>query len=121
MVTYEQNNEEENYTFIGIITAIYPAGTPLKINEITNNYIKINNNTVDFATHGDYIFKVQNNIVHNTTENNTRMYQIGDKLLYDGTIIEDSTVITFGLMKKYIGIITSIPANNTDYVSIFKY
>ena len=117
---------EDNGKFIGVITAIYLSGTPLKINEITSNYIKINNDTIDFATHGDYIFKVKNNIVHNTTKKindnvyESRLYQVGDKILYDGTIIDPDTPITSRLLSNCVGIITYIPENNSEYVSVFK-
>lgn len=119
MITNEYNTEN-NYKFIGIITAIYPANTPLKINEITSNYIKINNNTIDFATHGDYIFKIQNNIEHEITSGGSRMYQIGDEILYDGTIIDQNYPITRLQENNSVGIITYIPEDNTDYISIFK-
>ena len=121
MITYEQNNGEDNYTFIGVITAIYPANTPLKINEITSNYIKINNNTVDFATHGDYIFKVDNNkIEHQTTSGNSKKYKVGDEILYDGKIIDPEQPLTRKLENMIVGKITCIPENNTEYVSVFK-
>lgn len=110
---------EDNGNFLGIITAIYPNNTPLKINDITSNYIKINNDTIDFATHGDYIFKIKNNVEHNITSGGSRLYQIGDKILYNGTIIDPDTPLTSRLLTDCIGTITYIPSNN-DYVSLFK-
>ncbi len=116
MVTNENNGK-----FIGVITAIYPANTPLKINDITSNYIKIDNNTIDFATHGDYIFKVDDNtIVHQTTSGGSKIYEVGDEIMYDGTIIDENTAITRKQEKNIVGIITFIPTDNTDYVSVFK-
>ena len=112
---------ENNSKFIGVITAIYPANTPLKINEITSNYIKINNDTIDFATHGDYIFKVDNNTAeHQTTSGNMKLYEIGDEIMYDGRIIDPEHPLTRKLEKMIVGTITCIPEDNTDYVSVFK-
>ena len=79
----------------------------------------INNDTIDFATHGDYIFKIKNNVEHNITSGGSRLYQIGDKILYNGTIIDPDTPITSRLLTNCIGTITYIPSNN-DYVSLFK-
>jgi len=116
MVTNENNGK-----FIGIITSIYPINTPLKINDITSNYIKINNDTIEFATHGDYIFKVNDNTaLHNTTSGSQKIYEVGDNILFDGTIIDSNTPITYNLIHNCVGCITYIPINNTDYVSVFK-
>jgi len=116
MITNENNGK-----FIGIITAIYPANTPLKINEITSNYIKINNNTIDFATHGDYIFKVDNNTIeHQTTSESMKLYEVGDEILYDGRIIDPEQPLPRKIEKMIAGIITYIPENKTDYISVFK-
>ena len=116
MITNENNSK-----FIGVITAIYPNGMLLKINDITSNYIKINNDTIDFATHGDYIFKVDNNkINHQTTSNNSKVYEVGDEILYDGRIVDPESPLSRKLEKMIIGTITYIPENKNDYVSVFK-
>ena len=113
------SNETSN-NFVGIITKINKNGSVYTLNNNLNSKIIILNNTIDFATHGDYIFRTQNNIEHNTTSGGLRNYKIGDELLYDGTIIDDDTPITNKILKKSIGIITYIPDNNTDFVSVFK-
>ena len=111
---------KNNGKFIGIITAIYPANTPLKINEF-NSYIKIDNDTIDFTTHGDYIFKVNNNTIeHQSTSGGNKVYEIGDEILYDGRIIDPDQSLTRKLENMIIGKITYIPEDNTDYVSVFK-
>ena len=107
-ITYEDNGK-----FIGIITAIYPANTPLKISEITNNYIKINNNTIDFATHGDYIFKVDDNTAeHQTISGSMKHYEVGDEILYNGKIIDPEQPLLRKYEKMLIGTITYISQNN---------
>ena len=113
------SNETSN-NFIGIITKINKNGSVYTLNNDLNSKIIILNNTIDFATHGDYIFRTQNNIEHNTTSGGLRNYKIGDELLYDGTIIDDNTPITNKILKKSIGVITYIPEHNTEYVSVFK-
>ena len=116
MITNENNSK-----FIGVIIAIHPKNIPLKINEITNNYIKINNDTIDFATHGDFIFKVDNNTIeHQTTSGNSKVYEIGDEILYDGRIVDLDQPLTRRTEKMIVGTITYIPENNTDFVSVFK-
>jgi len=111
---------KNNGKFIGIITAIYPANTLLKISDY-NNYIKIDNDTIDFTTHGDYIFKVNNNTIeHQTTSGGNKIYEIGDEILYDGRIIDPEQPLTRKLENMIIGKITYIPEDNTDYVSVFK-
>ena len=113
---------ENNNNFIGVITNIYKSGDVYNINDTLNTKIIINNDTVDFATHGDYIFKIRNNIPHIFTDENKepRLYKIGDKILYDGTIIDDNTPITNNILKNTVGIITYIPIDNINYVSVFK-
>lgn len=113
------SNETSN-NFVGIITKINKNGSVYTLNNNLNSKIIILNNSIDFATHGDYIFRTQNNIEHNTTSGGLRMYKIGDELLYDGTIIDDDTPITNKILKKSVGIITYIPDNNTEYVSVLK-
>ena len=118
MITHESNDYK---TFIGVITDVYPKNTPLKINEITSNYIKIDNDTIDFATHGDYIFKVDDNTIpHQTTSGSEKVYEIGDEILYDGKIIDPEQPLLRKYESMIIGKITYIPDDNTGFVSVFK-
>ena len=111
---------KNNGKFIGIITDIHPNNTSLKVDGF-NNCIKIDNDTIDFATHGDYVFKVDNNkINHQTTSGNSKVYEIGDEILYDGTIIDPEQPLPRKLEKMLVGTITYIPDDNTEYVSVFK-
>jgi len=111
---------KNNGKFIGVITAIYPANTLLKIDGF-NSCIKIDNDTIDFATHGDYVFKVDNNkIKHNTTSGSSKIYEIGDEILYDGRIIDPELPLPRKLENMIVGKITYIPDDNTEYVSVFK-
>jgi len=109
-----------NGKFIGICTSIIPANTVYTINKYMNNQIIFDIDTIDFATHGDYVFKIKNNIEHNLTSGESRKYQIGDEILYDGTIIDQNYPITRLQENNSVGIITYIPDDNTDYVSVFK-
>ena len=118
MITHESNDYK---TFIGVITDVYLKNTPLKINEITSNYIKIDNDTIDFATHGDYIFKVDDNTIpHQTTSGSEKVYEIGDEILYDGKIIDPEQPLLRKYESMIIGKITYIPDDNTGFVSVFK-
>ena len=85
-----------------------------------NNQVIFDIDTIDFATHGDYIFKVKNVIEHKVTSGGSRLYQIGDEILYDGTIIDQNYPITRLQENNSVGVITFIPEDNTDYVSVFK-
>ena len=67
------------------------------------------NNTIEYMNQGCYYFKV----------NNSNNYKIGNTLLYNGEIIDDSKVfITREIERQIIGIITGIIDDN--YVSVFK-
>ena len=109
-----------NGKFIGVIVNVIPKNTIYTLRDSLNTKIIIDVDTIDFATHGDYIFKIQNNIEHNLTFGGSRMYQIGDEILYDGTIIDQNYPITRLQENNSVGIITYIPEDNTDYVSVFK-
>jgi hypothetical protein len=95
--------------FLGIITAIYNSMDALK-NEINTlkSDIKIVDETISFATHGDYIFKCAD----------TSIYKIGDSIDYNGIIIDTNTPLTISIVNSCIGIITSILNNET--LTIFK-
>ena len=70
--------------------------------------VKINANTIDFATHGDYLFHV----------NNSSNYHIGDILTYDGNIIADDTFINSKILTSIVGKVMGIIDEHT--VAVFK-
>ena len=78
-------------TFVGIITSI-----------------DIENNSITFATHGDYWFKA----------NDSSKYNIGDTICYDGSIIDEHTVSTIAIQQSIIGKVSSIIDEST--VAVFK-
>lgn len=94
--------------YIGIIVDKHKANDDIEIGEVFKNSININQDTIDFATHGDFYFKV----------NDSTKYNIGDTILYDGTIINDDTMITNKIIRMTVGIITGIIDNQT--ISVFK-
>ena len=78
-------------TFAGIITSID--------NE---------NNSITFATHGDYLFKVDD----------SSKYNIGDTICYDGSVVDENVVITLAIQQSIIGKVSGIIDNET--LAIFK-
>ena len=66
--------------FVGIITSV-----------------DTENGCVTFATHGDYLFNVDD----------ASQYEIGDVVLYDGSILDDDTPITSRIQQSIIGKVTS--------------
>ena len=64
--------------------------------------------SIDFATHGDYLFHV----------NNSANYHIGDILTYDGNIIADDTFINSKIMTSIVGKVMGIIDEHT--VAVFK-
>ena len=65
--------------------------------------------SIDFATHGDYLFYV----------NNSSNYNIGDTLTYDGSIIADDTNINIIILTSIVGKVTGIIDEHT--VALFKF
>ena len=73
-------------TFAGIITSIDSK-----------------NNSITFATHGDYLFKV----------NDSSKYNVGDTICYDGSVIVDNTIPTIAIQQSIIGQVSSIIDSTT--------
>jgi hypothetical protein len=94
--------------FLGIITKIYNSMDNFACGKLLMTDIKINQDTIIFATHGDYIFKV----------NDTSIYNIGDSITYTGDIIDLNKNLTLSIISSYIGIVTNIIDNTT--LSVFK-
>ena len=94
--------------FLGIVVNKHKSGDKVKIGDVMKKDVIINQDTIDFATHGDYYFRVDD----------SSKYKIGDTVLYDGSIIDDDIPITNKIIKSTIGSITGII--NEHYVSVFK-
>ena len=94
--------------FLGIVVNKHKSGDKVKIGDVMKKDVIINQETVDFATHGDYYFRVDD----------SSKYKIGDTVLYDGSIVDDDGPITNKIIKSTIGSITGII--NEHYVSVFK-
>ena len=94
--------------FLGIVVNKHKSGDKVTIGDVVKYDVEINQETVDFATHGDYYFRVDD----------SNKYKIGDTVLYDGSIIDDDVSITNKIIKSTIGSITGII--NEHYVSVFK-
>ena len=94
--------------FLGIVVNKHKSGDKVKIGDVMKKDVIINQDTIDFATHGDYYFRVDD----------SSKYKIGDTVLYDGSIIDDDIPITNKIIKTTIGSITGII--NEHYVSVFK-
>ena len=73
---------------------------------ITN--IDVKNNCITFASHGDYLFYVDD----------SNIYQIGDVVLYDGRIVDEDYAMTLKISQSIAGKITS--KINEHFVSLFK-
>ena len=94
--------------FLGICVNKHKSGDIVTIGDVMKKDVIINQETVDFATHGDYYFRVDD----------SSKYNIGDTVLYDGSIVDDDVPITNKIIKSTIGSITGII--NEHYVSVFK-
>ena len=84
------------------------------INGTEKNYVGVivevdeKNNSVKFATHGDFMFNVDDS-------NN---YEVGDVVLYDGRILDENVILTLKLQRSIVGTISGIIDENT--VAIFR-
>lgn len=94
--------------FLGIVVNKHKNGDKVTIGDVVKYDVEINQETVDFATHGDYYFRVDD----------SSKYKIGDTVLYDGSIVDDDVPITNKIIKSTIGSITGII--NEHYVSVLK-
>ena len=94
--------------FLGIIVNKHKTGEKVTIGNVIKTDVIINQDTIDFATHGDFYFSV----------NDSSIYSIGDTILYDGTIVDDELPITNKIIKSTIGSVTGII--NEKCISIFK-
>ena len=70
--------------------------------------IDVENNCLTFATHGDFLFNVDD----------TAQYQVGDVICYDGTVLKDDDAITLKVQQSIIGKVSTKINENT--LAIFK-
>ena len=70
--------------------------------------VDIEHNLIRFASHGDYLFRVDDE----------RLYQIGDELLYNGIIVGEDVTITAKIRRMTVGIVTGIIGDGL--VAVFK-
>ena len=66
------------------------------------------NNCITFATHGDFLFSVDN----------TKGYQVGDVVLYDGTVLQEDATMTLKVQQSLVGKVTGKIDEKT--LAIFK-
>ena len=83
-------------------------GDKITIGDVVKRDIIIQQDTIDFATHGDFYFKVRD----------SWPYQPGDIILYDGNIVRESQPITTRIQRMIVGVVTAII--DPDTVAIFK-
>ena len=113
---------KDNSKFIGIVSGIYNSYEPYKIETVgSTTEFHINCPTVKVSTHGDFIFKVDNNTIeHETTSGGSKVYEVGDEVIYDGRIIDPNIPLIRKYESMIVGRITCIPKNNTKYISVFR-
>ena len=70
--------------------------------------IDLQNNCCTFASHGDYLFFVDN----------SEIYQIGDVVLYDGRILDEDYALTLKIQQSIVGKVTAKIYQNL--LAIFK-
>ena len=66
------------------------------------------NKSVTFATHGDFMFNVDD----------SNSYEVGDVVLYDGRILDYNVTLTLNLQRSIVGTISGIIDENT--VAVFR-
>ena len=66
------------------------------------------NGCIKFATHGDYLFYVDD----------ANLYQIGDVLLYDGRILDEDYAMTLKIQQSIVGKVSG--KINEHYLALFK-
>lgn len=89
------------------ICSVKPSGTWKEFVGIVTS-IDEDEKCLKFATHGDYIFHVDD----------SSNYSVGDMICYDGSVINDDTVITSKLMRTIIGIVSA--TIDSEHIAVFK-
>lgn len=84
--------------YMGICVAKHDKGDEIEVGEALKTKIVMKQPTIDFATHGDYYFRV----------NDSSYYEIGDIVLFDGNKLDDELCITTKIMSSIVGKVTGI-------------
>ena len=94
--------------YLGIVVAKHKAGETVTVGDIVKHDVIIGQDTIDFATHGDFYLKV----------NDSWPYQVGDTVLYNGDIVNDEGPMTNKIQRMIAGVVTAIVDPGT--LAIFK-
>ena len=84
--------------YLGICVAIHKSGESVTIGDTIKTDIELKQDTIDFATHCDFYFRV----------NDTSEYSVGDIVLFDGNKLSDDLIITTKIMSSIVGKVTGI-------------
>ena len=94
--------------YLGIIVAKHKAGETVTVGDVVKQDVIIDQDTIDFATHGDFYLEV----------NDASSYKVGDTILYNGDIVNDEEPMTNKIQRMIAGVITAIVGAST--LAIFK-
>lgn len=94
--------------FIGIVVKKHPSGDKVTVGDVMKCDVVIDQDTIDFATHGDFYFKVSD--VNN--------YEIGDIVLFDGNKVDMDLKLTPKITSSIVGKVTG--KVGTNMLTIFK-
>ena len=94
--------------YLGIVVAKHKAGETVTVGDVVKHDVIISQDTIDFATHGDFYLKV----------NDLWPYQVGDTVLYNGDIVNDEGPMTNKIQRMIAGVVTAIVDPGT--LAIFK-
>jgi len=94
--------------YLGICVQKHDSGDTVEVGDAVMQSIILNQPSITFATHGDFMMTVTDSSI----------YSIGDLITYDGTVISDDTTLTVKLSRSIAGQITAIIDENT--ISVFK-
>ena len=78
------------------ICGVKTTGTWKEYVGIVTNVDKVNN-MVEFATHGDFYFTVDD----------SSKFKIGDTILFDGRILNDDMIINNKMLRMVVGVISA--------------
>lgn len=84
--------------YLGICTNIHPSGSTLLVGDGVKVEVTIEQPTITFATHGDFLFRV----------NNSSQYEVGDVVLFDGNKLDENLMITTKIQQSIVGKVTGI-------------
>ncbi|KAH0799775.1 tail fiber domain-containing protein [Histomonas meleagridis] len=94
--------------YLGICVSKNEKGYKASIGVLIKREVEILQDTIDFATHGDFYFRV----------NNTADYEIGDVVLFDGNKLSDDLVIITKILNSIVGKVTG--KIDEHLLSVFK-